>query len=372
MKVCFLCDDVTPDTGTGTYTVELLPRLQALGIECQVFCTAGRPVGALGDLEPRAVLTSWSNGYRKPWRVRRDARALLPAMGDVDVVHALVEPYAPLAERLRSGHRVGKPRATIVTAHGTYAITPFGHWYQRRLYARPFRRAGAIACVSRYTARRVEHEVRATTRVIYSGVSLERFGTADTPRETDPLAVCVGAIKPRKGQEVLVRAFARVRQAVPTARLVLVGAVHNAAYAERLRCLVAELGLDEAVSFEERVSDADLVRWYRRAWLFALTPVNVGPHFEGFGLVYVEAGACGVPSVATRGNGGEEAVLDGETGLVVPQRDADAAAEAIVRLLTDDALRDHMGQAARRRAESLTWERTAEQYAALYEEVAGQ
>ncbi len=372
MKVCFLCDDVTPDTGTGTYAVELLPRLGALGIECRVFCTAGRPVDALGDLEPRAVLTSWPNGYRKPWRVRRDARAVLPAMGDRDVVHALVEPYAPLGERLRRARRPGKACAAVVTAHGTYAIAPFRHWYQRRVYTRPFRRATAIACVSRYTASRVEQEVRATTRVIYSGVSLERFGPADTPREAEPLVVCVGAIKPRKGQDVLVRAFARVRQAVPAARLVLVGAVHNGAYAQRLRALVGQLGLDEAVSFEERVSDADLVRWYRRAWLFALTPVNVGAHFEGFGLVYVEAGACGVPSVATRGNGAEEAVLDGETGLVVPQEDEAATTEAVVRLLSDDALRERMGRAARRRAESLTWERTAEQYAALYEEVAGQ
>ena len=182
MKVCFLCDDVTPDTGTGTYAVELLPRLRALGIECQVFCTAGRPVEALGDLEPRAVLTSWSNGYRKPWRVRRDARAVLPAMGDSDVVHALVEPYAPLAERLRCIRRAGEPRAMIVSALGTYAIAPFRHWYQRRVYTRPFRRAAAIACISRYTARRVENEVRATTRVIYLGVALERVGPADTTR----------------------------------------------------------------------------------------------------------------------------------------------------------------------------------------------
>ncbi|MBN1918109.1 MAG: glycosyltransferase family 4 protein [Verrucomicrobia bacterium] len=369
MRVCFLCDDLTWNTGTGTYAVELIVRLRRLGITSTVLCTAGRPAEAPEGLDPKPVLTSWSNGYRKPLRTWRDTRCVRRLAGGadhsdpVDVIHAVVEPYAPLAEQLRA-----RGRPTVITAHGTYGVAPFHHWYQRRFYSRAFRRAAAVVCVSDYTARAVREQVRAATRVIYSGVSIERFDGAPGPRENDPLVVCVGAIKPRKGQDVLVRAFAQVRQAVPRARLVLIGSVHSGAYAQRLRELVSQLGLGEAVSFEEQVSAADLLHWYRRAWVFALTPVNVGAHFEGFGLVYIEAGACGVPSVATRGNGAEEAVLDGETGLVVAQHDVATTARAIARLLTDDALRDRMGRAARRRAEMLTWERTAERYAALYEE----
>ena len=365
MQVGFLCDDVTRRTGTGTYAVELVPRLQALGVGCKVFCSAthaGRH--ELGAAAPRAVLTSWSNGYRKPLRARRDARAVGHELAEADVVHALVEPYAPLAERLRT-----RRRRTVITAHGTYAVAPFHHWYQRRLYGPAFRQAARVVGVSRYTAGAVEQVVEADTSVIYSGVSLDRFQVDDAARATEPLVVCVGAIKPRKGQIVLVRAFAEVHATVPGARLALVGAVHNAGYAERLRAVVSESGLGEAVSFEGEVSDEALARWYARAWVFALTPVNVEWHFEGFGLVYIEAGTCGVPSVATSGNGGEEAVLDGETGLVVPQHDVGATAEAVTRLLSDDALRARMGAAARRRAEALTWDKTAEQYAALYDEV---
>jgi glycosyltransferase involved in cell wall biosynthesis len=364
MQVCFLCDDVTRRTGTGTYAVELVPRLQALGIRCKVFCSAGRPAPKLGDVEPRAVLTSWSNGYRKPLRTRRDARAVSHEIADADLVHALVEPYAPLAERLRT-----PTRPTVITAHGTYAVAPFDQWFQRRLYRRAFRRAARVACVSRYTARAVEHVVPARTAVVDSGVSIGRFRQTDTARDPAPLVLCVGALKSRKGQDVLVRAFADVRRAVPAARLALVGAVHNVAYAAKLHALVETLGLSGAVTFEGDVPDDDLVGWYKRAWAFALTPVNVGRHFEGFGLVYLEAGACGVPSVATRDNGAEEAVLDGETGLLVPQHDAAATAQALARLLTDHALRARLGDAARRRAEALTWNKTAAQYTALYDEV---
>jgi len=310
------------------------------------------------------VLTSWSNGYRKPLRAARDARALFGEIADADLVHAVVEPYAPLAERLRTDNR-----PTVITAHGTYAVAPFHHWFQRHLYRRAFRSAARVACVSRYTAAAVKQRVNARTDVVYSGVSIERFVHTAAARDPEPLVLCVGAIKPRKGQDVLVRAFSTVRAKVPTARLALVGAVHSTGYDELLHRLVSELRLEDAVTFEGDVSDDELVRWYRRAWLFALTPVNVGAHFEGFGLVYIEAGACGVPSVATRGNGAEEAVLDGETGLLVPQQDAAVTATAVTRLLTDDALRARMGEAARRRAETLTWDETAEQYAKLYREM---
>ena len=364
MNACFLCYDWTRRTGTGTYAVELVSRLQRLGVNGKVFCTQGHPGPEFGGIEPQAVLTSWSNGYRKPLRVLRDARTVSREIAGADLVHALVEPYAPLAERLRT---TGRP--TIISALGTYAIAPFHHWYQKRLYAPAFRNAARVPCISHYTAGALERLVDVNTSVISLGVSLERFKASGPVREAEPLVVSVGAIKPRKGYDVLVRAFARVRAQVPNARLALIGRVHHAPYGARLRALVSELRLEQAVSFEEDVTDDELVHWYHRAWLFALTPVNVGDNFEGFGLVYIEAGACGVPSIATLDNGGQEAVLDGETGLVVPQHDPEATAEAIIRLLSDDALRAQMGDAARRRAETLTWDKTAEAYAGLYRKV---
>ena len=76
-----------------------------------------------------------------------------------------------------------------------------------------------------------------------------------------------------------------------------------------------------------------------------------GLEAEGFGIVFLEAAACGVPSVAGRSGGSHEAVADGETGFVVPPRDVDAVRAAIGRLLADDGLRAQMGAAARQRAD---------------------
>jgi phosphatidylinositol alpha-1,6-mannosyltransferase len=83
-----------------------------------------------------------------------------------------------------------------------------------------------------------------------------------------------------------------------------------------------------------------------------------GLEAEGYGIVFVEAAACGVPSVAGRSGGSHEAVVDGETGFVVDPHDAGAVRAALDRLLGDDALRERLGAAARTRAvQELTYDR---------------
>jgi phosphatidyl-myo-inositol dimannoside synthase len=101
-----------------------------------------------------------------------------------------------------------------------------------------------------------------------------------------------------------------------------------------------------------RVSDAELPALYACADVFAMVCRDRwgGLEAEGYGIVFVEAAACGVPSVAGRSGGSAEAVVDGETGLVVEPRDVGAVRDALERLLRDDALRARMGAAARARA----------------------
>jgi len=91
---------------------------------------------------------------------------------------------------------------------------------------------------------------------------------------------------------------------------------------------------------------------------------------EGFGSFYLEAAACGVPSVAGAVGGPPEAVLHDETGLVVPARDSSAVAEAVICLLADPKRRAKLGQAARRRAlEHFSWDRAADEFEALLREL---
>lgn len=149
----------------------------------------------------------------------------------------------------------------------------------------------------------------------------------------------------RKGVDVLIDAMADVQAAVPRAHLVAVGdGPERAALAAR----AAQRGI--ACTFVT-ASDAALIDWYRAADVFALLPRELPDgDVEGFGMVYLEANACGKPVVGTRSGGVPDAVVDGVTGVLVPPHDPHAAAQAIIALLTNRTLAERLGTNGRRRA----------------------
>ena len=118
----------------------------------------------------------------------------------------------------------------------------------------------------------------------------------------------------------------------------------------------------------DSVSDSELPEIYRQATIFVM-PARAEYHagsVEGFGIVYLEAGASGLPVVAARTGGAAEAVLANETGLLVPPDDPPALALALARLLDDGALRQRMGRAGRRWIErEMNWDRAAQQFLSI-------
>ena len=170
------------------------------------------------------------------------------------------------------------------------------------------------------------------------------------PRDAQVI-VGISRLVPRKGFDTAIRAVARVRATHPDLVLAIGGAGRDDG---RLRRLADEL--DAPVRFLGRLPNDDLPRLYGCADLFTMLCRNRwgGLEQEGFGIVFVEAAACGVPQVAGDSGGAAEAVLDGETGVVV--RDpggagaVDATVEAFTDLLADDAARARMAEASRRRA----------------------
>ncbi len=115
-----------------------------------------------------------------------------------------------------------------------------------------------------------------------------------------------------------------------------------------------ELGIinyELPVLFVGAVSDNELAAWYEACDVFIMTPRKIGPDVEGFGLVYLEANAFGKPVIGSRTGGVPEAVIDGETGLLVDESDVDGIANAIQRLFSDDAFRKKLGEQGKARVE---------------------
>jgi glycosyltransferase involved in cell wall biosynthesis len=166
----------------------------------------------------------------------------------------------------------------------------------------------------------------------------------------------VGRIAPSKRIDHIIRALERVRQGVPDARLSIVGAGDRAETA-RLRKIVAQLGLDSAVTFHGRVPMDERDALMRSFDVLALASLR-----EGWGLVVSEAARFGVPSVVYPVAGLVDSVQDGRTGIVVPAEQPQALADGLTRVLSNRALRNELGLQAMRFLEPFTEERFVERF----------
>jgi glycosyltransferase involved in cell wall biosynthesis len=263
----------------------------------------------------------------------------------------------------------------VLTAHGTYGVI----WYRwpvaARLYSGVLRRASCICPVSNGTAERMRArfpDALASTRievVLQGSEYARRVGrdVAEGKRFTlPPLVLSVGALKPRKGYPVSLRGFAVLQRKFPDSRYVIIGAGASSTYHRELLALVEHEGIRN-VEFRGMQTPEQLDRHYRDASFLVMASQEEGGQFEGFGFVFLEAGAYGLPVIGTRTGGIPDAVVDGGNGFLLPADDAEGIGQAMIRLTEDTALARRMGMAGRARTEELTWERYARQQSAIYQ-----
>ncbi len=294
----------------------------------------------------------------------------------LDLVHSL-EAYPTGLVGCWLSRRAGCSH--VLTAHGTYGIAASKCTLDRLAYQGVLRQVQVICPVSNGTAAQMQRlfarELSGKRVVpIWNGNDFtQRIPRSDAlQRQADPQApvlLTVGDVKARKGQDVSLAAFKVVQKEFPAAEYWIAGDTHpGSAYTRLLQEYVQKEALS-GVRFLGMVSDEELQRCYRSASVFVLTPRQVGVNFEGFGLVYLEAGAYGLPVVASRCGGVAEAVQDGKTGLLADEGDVAGTAQALLRLLRDGELRRRLGEANRLWAEELTWERAAEKQYRVYLDV---
>lgn len=365
MRVGLLTPELTEAHGWGRYTIDLAQALAAQGVTFTLAASTLSPGDrGIRNVGYHPILPSLFPAGR--WITPRSLLAvprLIPAFRACDVIHTTAEHYLPAAALIAGS------RPLFVTAHGTYLPLSLRRRGVGRLFRWAARRATVLP-VSQYTAERVREALpEARQHVIRNGVHAERFARPPErlPEKRGPTVLSVGVNKARKGFHVLLEAMAAVRAQVPDVQCVIVGDSRDAGYQAQLREIIAAHGLGESAHILGRVPEEVLLGWYHAADVFALPALNVGGKFEGFGLAYLEASAAGLPVIGTTDCGAEEAVDDGQTGVLVPQNDVPALAEAIVRLLNDPDLRARMGAAGRAKAGANTWDQVAAQVRALYE-----
>lgn len=199
------------------------------------------------------------------------------------------------------------------------------------------------------------------TTAFLAGGDPARPAAPDAGDPPEPLTVlCVARQYPRKRVADLIAAFPMVLAGCAQARLVVIGdgPEHGA-----LRAQVQALALGDAVQLLGALpSDQEVRAWYRRAAVFCLPSIQ-----EGFGIVFLEAMATGLPVVSTTATAIPEVVPHGRAGLLVPPRDPEALAAALLTLLRDRPFRDRCGSFGRQHARSFSWDRVAAAFLAAVE-----
>jgi phosphatidylinositol alpha-1,6-mannosyltransferase len=308
----------------------------------------------------------------QPFRVVRSRQpVLLPSpliarqidrlIADAGIGVVVLDPALPLG---LIGPNLDRPYAVIL--HGAETAVPGRLPPGRQLLARVVSGAALVIAAGRYPEEEARRAVADDARFppvtqIPPGVDTARFRPLAAIDRASArahlglpaggrLVVSVSRLVPRKGMDTLIRAAAKLAPAHPDLTVAVAGTGRDHL---RLQRLIRRTGAP--VRLLGHVAEFDLPSLYGCADVFAMCCRTrwAGLEQEGFGIVFLEAAACGVPSVAGASGGAAEAVEDGETGAVVREPDnRDVVALAIGRLLDEPALASRQGQAARRRAET--------------------
>lgn len=297
----------------------------------------------------------------RPWRELAAYRRLRRLPPDTVCLSGIWYPEGLVAT-------LARVRPHVILAHGAELFPPAQPWRRgvwRWLRRRVLESAGLVVANSHYTAEMVRALAPAARVVaIPLAVDHERFSPADraSARQKwgigDHRVVCsVSRIHAYKGYETVLKALAAL---APHERAQITYLIAGKGPdMEALQRRARELGVDQQVRWLGFVPDDDLPDLYRAADLFVLaTQERPGEQsVEGFGLVFLEAQACGTPVVGTRTGGIPDAVTDGDGGWLIEQDDVSALAGIFSRLVADPVAFSEMGEQARQRVErEFTWE----------------
>ncbi len=351
--------------GIATFTEEIARATAKLGYDVEVWAQSAPPAAEKSDwpFRLRRLPLKGTHGLACQIQLARELIRHRRHLRHATVY--LPEPGPMMTMMLLQFFKAFRPHRLVLTFHGSeilkFAESPIRRWLAGKLIGH----ASRISTLSNYTQELLLANFPEAADKIFLTPGALRSDFAVVPPRPAPaknkiVILTVGRLHPRKGQLFTLQAL-QMLPATVRARLEywIVGGQSKNNYEAKLRATAAECP-DLAVRFFGNIPDDELSSLYDRADIFAMTSVNHGHSIEGFGLVYLEAAAHGLPVVAHDVGGVSEAVLDDVTGLVVPPHRPAQLAAAFEKLIHDPALRRRLGQAGRDWAARNCWKESAE------------
>lgn len=355
MKICYLTSNIDPTNGGGRYAADLIRGVKEAGHEV-------------------IILKEENDGFAGEMILRRGPGLLLSAikarkyMKNCDIAHALdAYPYGIIALLANVFCR----KKLVITAQGTYAVAPLYNLKTNLLARWAYNSAEGIVAISRYTKSELAKRIRnKDIEIINHGINLEKFQNKLMGwNERENFILSVGALKHRKGYHVSIPAFALAKKEMPELKYKIVGSQKDTNYFTKLKNIVKKYNVESDVEFISGISDDELNTLYERAKTFILTSVNHIHDFEGFGLVFLEAAAAGLPVIGTLGSGIEDAVKDGYNGALVSQGDIEKSSSAIIAIMSDEDKWQNLSENSRTWALDHDSKIVGNKYLSLYKKI---
>lgn len=314
-------------------------------------------VGSIVPIPANGSVARISLSLRLSGRVKR-----LLKEENFDIIH-LHEPLLPALPITVLRH---SQSVNVGTFHA-YSGNNIAYFYGRPILRRFFGKLDGRIAVSPAARDFVQRHFGGDYRLIPNGIDLSRFNPSvpylPTLKDGKLNLLFVGRLEKRKGFRYLLRAYIKLKREFPALRLIVVGA-YTDEMRQRYQAYVNSIRLADVI-FAGRVSADDLPRYYRSADIFC-APSTGG---ESFGIILLEAMACGCPIVASDIIGYRWVLDEGQQGLLVPPKDEEALAAALRRLILDPELRRRMGASGVEKAKAFSWSSIAERVLGYYEDL---
>lgn len=342
--ILFATQNFLPDVGgTQLYVTGLADALARRGHRIEVYCDASSSSAAAKVDSERSYPIRRFGGLR-PWLRWNKARAVNRRLAEGGVTALITDTWKSL-EHLLPERLVGV--RVLCLAHGSeFLVTP--NSFKGRRLIRSLAKADVAAANSQFTADELKpfRSGKTQVRVVLPGIVPPPEASRALPlrpANAAPRILTIARLEPRKGVDAVLQSLPALRAAHPGLTYDVIGKGDDR---ERLVSLAQRLGIAEAVHFHGYTSEHEKAELIAAADVFALPNRREPGSVEGFGIVFLEAAAYGVPSLAGADGGTGDAVLDGKTGLVVDAVNPKAVEAALLQLLRSGTERAVMGRAA--------------------------
>lgn len=367
MKIILILTHSKTNVGYARFSHDLIKFLQKRGNEVLVICDEYSD--NIKDVRQLVMLSGPLDFKKNFWfawiylfrlaRYRKELR-------EFDLIHCVPEVYSFFTYLLSKCFGI----KYFLHTHGTFAVLFFKYKTYGLLQGIAYKKAHKIICVSDYTKKRILEEKKNLTNltVVPNGVNLNNFEMDKNIdfSNKENIILSVGSLKTRKGFDLLIKAIAIAQKKMPDIKCYIVGGEGKGAHYYNYLVDLAKKEKAENIFVLKKITDQELRVLYNKAKLFVMTTVSDKYSFDGFGMVYLEANAYGVPVIGSYDSGAEEAIRDGYNGFLAKPKDINDIADKILKILENQNLYDKMSENSLNWAKKLSWENTVNEYIEIY------